>query len=60
MPFGILVGGSEELLHMAYGKENIYILERKGFIKYALQHGCVRARGTRMAFVRVVVIFGLG
>ena len=41
VPFGILVGGSEELLHMEYGKENVYILERKGFIKYALQHGWV-------------------
>lgn len=39
VPFGILVGGSEELLHMEYGKENIYIKDRKGFIKYALQHG---------------------
>jgi hypothetical protein len=26
---------------MEHGKENIYILNRKGFIKYALQHGYV-------------------
>jgi hypothetical protein len=26
---------------MEHGKENIYIVNRKGFIKYALQHGYV-------------------
>jgi len=43
VPFGILVGGSDEILCMEHGKENIFILKRKGFIKYALQHGYVRA-----------------
>ncbi|TFJ83941.1 hypothetical protein NSK_005036 [Nannochloropsis salina CCMP1776] len=45
VPFGILVGGSEEILLMEYQRENVYILERKGFIKYALQHGYTIALG---------------
>src|SRR6056297_570746 len=39
------VGGSEEILLMEYQRENVYILERKGFIKYALQHGYTIALG---------------
>ena len=37
--FGIIPGGSEEVAIHENGKENIYLRERAGFIKYALQHG---------------------
>eukprot|EP01063_Lacrimia_lanifica_P008028 TRINITY_DN1516_c0_g1_i1.p1 TRINITY_DN1516_c0_g1~~TRINITY_DN1516_c0_g1_i1.p1 ORF type:complete len:361 (+),score=120.89 TRINITY_DN1516_c0_g1_i1:46-1128(+) len=37
--FGILPGGMEEVYLAQYGKERVYIAQRKGFIKYALQHG---------------------
>ena len=39
VPFGILPGGSEEIIISEAGKECIYIKNRAGFIKYALQHG---------------------
>lgn len=39
IPFGILPGGSEEIILLVKGKERVYIKERKGFIKYALQVG---------------------
>ena len=37
--FGILPGGSEEIILSERGREKLYIKERKGFLKYALQHG---------------------
>lgn len=37
--FGIIPGGSEDVAIHEYGKENVYINSRLGFIKYALQHG---------------------
>jgi len=37
--FGIIPGGSEEVAIHQAGKENIYILKRAGFVKYALQYG---------------------
>merc|ERR1712118_10987 len=37
--FGILPGGSEEVLAFQSGQEIAYIKHRAGFIKYALQHG---------------------
>lgn len=37
--FGIIPGGSEDVAIHEYGKENVYINSRYGFIKYALQHG---------------------
>eukprot|EP00301_Raphidiophrys_heterophryoidea_P025961 c8838_g1_i1.p1 GENE.c8838_g1_i1~~c8838_g1_i1.p1 ORF type:complete len:379 (+),score=71.21 c8838_g1_i1:1155-2291(+) len=37
--FGILPGGSEELIYFEAGKEYVYIKHRAGFIKYALQYG---------------------
>ena len=37
--FGIVPGGSEEVAIHEPGRENIYLLNRAGFIKYALQHG---------------------
>lgn len=39
IPFGILPGGSEEIILLTRGKERIYIKHRKGFIKYALEQG---------------------
>jgi len=39
VPFGILPGGSEEIIITERGKENVFIKNRAGFIKYALQHG---------------------
>jgi len=37
--FGIIPGGSEEVAIHQAGAENIYLLKRAGFIKYALQYG---------------------
>ena len=45
VPFGILSRGSEEIIIAEAGKECIYIKNRKGFIKYALQHGYSLAIG---------------
>lgn len=38
-PLGLLPGGSEEIILSHHGHERVYIKHRKGFIKYALQHG---------------------
>ena len=35
----LLPGGFEEATLYAYGKHRVYLKRRKGFIKYALQHG---------------------
>ncbi|EOD11289.1 hypothetical protein EMIHUDRAFT_452421 [Emiliania huxleyi CCMP1516] len=37
--FGILPGGMEEVALFEFGRERVYLKRRKGFIKYALQHG---------------------
>lgn len=37
--FGILPGGSDEIVMADRGRERIYIRKRRGFVKYALQHG---------------------
>jgi len=37
--FGIIPGGSEEVAIHENGKENLYLKNRAGFLKYALQHG---------------------
>eukprot|EP00756_Hemistasia_phaeocysticola_P012934 Hpha_TRINITY_DN15237_c0_g1::TRINITY_DN15237_c0_g1_i1::g.64406::m.64406 len=37
--FGILPGGMDEVLLYRKGREVVYIRNRKGFMKYALQHG---------------------
>ncbi|GAB5029520.1 diacylglycerol acyltransferase family protein [Nannochloropsis oceanica] len=39
IPLGLLPGGSEEIILSHHGHERAYILKRKGFLKYALQHG---------------------
>merc|ERR1719468_365642 len=39
VPFGILPGGSEEVAVHEFGKENVYINSRRGFIKYGLEYG---------------------
>ncbi|KAI9004391.1 diacylglycerol acyltransferase-domain-containing protein [Hyaloraphidium curvatum] len=39
VPFGLLPGGSEEIIILTKGRERIYLKKRKGFIKYSLQHG---------------------
>lgn len=45
IPFGLLPGGSEEIILSRHGHERVYIKKRKGFIKYALQHGYTIALG---------------
>ncbi len=45
VPFGLLPGGSEEIILSHHGHERVYIHKRKGFIKYALQHGYTIALG---------------
>lgn len=42
--FGILPGGMEEVALFEFGRERVYLKRRKGFIKYALQHGDERTR----------------
>jgi Diacylglycerol acyltransferase len=37
--FGILPGGMEEVALYTYQKERVFLSQRAGFIKYALQHG---------------------
>lgn len=39
VPMGLLPGGSEEIILSQHGHERIFIKNRKGFIKYSLQHG---------------------
>ena len=39
VPLGLLPGGSEEIIISKHGHERIWIKQRKGFIKYALQNG---------------------
>jgi len=39
IPLGLLPGGSEEIILSHHGHERVYIKKRKGFLKYALQHG---------------------
>lgn len=38
-PFGILVGGSEEVAIHEHGQENVFVNQRAGFVKYALEQG---------------------
>ena len=45
IPFGLLPGGSEEIILSHHGHERVYIKKRKGFIKYALQYGYTIAIG---------------
>jgi len=37
--FGILPGGMEEVALYQRGRERVYLRQRAGFVKYALQHG---------------------
>jgi hypothetical protein len=39
LDFGILPGGMEEVALYTYQKERVYLKQRAGFIKYALQYG---------------------
>lgn len=39
IPFGLLPGGSEEIILNIKGRERIYLKKRKGFVKYSLQEG---------------------
>lgn len=39
MTFGIVVGGSEEVALHIRGRERLYLKDRAGFLKYALQYG---------------------
>jgi len=39
MPFGMVVGGSEEVALHIRGRERLFLKERAGFLKYAMQFG---------------------
>lgn len=39
MPFGIIIGGSEEVAIQVSGRERLFLKHRAGFLKYALQFG---------------------
>jgi hypothetical protein len=43
--FGMLPGGMEEVLLYEHGRDVVFLRKRKGFIKYALQHGYLLVLG---------------